>query len=999
MTPRSLTTRQPEYSSAESQQAGTLRLSSRLASSGGSIPIGVLSESATCVPPDMTVQDVRDMLCRDEPITGLVVTSLQQPVGLVMSLHLDRILGSRFGHALFHAKPVSKVMDPDPLIVQYDMPLEVAADHVMEREKAKIFDHIIVMRNRQLEGVVPVPKMLETLARLEAERRTELTRLTERLKEEIIERQSVAEELRNSREMLNTVIESLPHSISWKDAGLNYMGCNNNFAKEAGFARPGEVIGKTDLQISWPEDEADLLSQWDKQVMESHLPVHQMVERESGKVFVEIRKIPMFDSKDNFLAILSIYEDVTEKELAARAIAANRAKSQFLANMSHEIRTPMNGVLGMAELLLGTALDAHQRHLAETVFRSGESLLRVLNDILDFSKIEAGKLELEFIEFDLHDEIEEMMEVMAENAHKKGLEFICQIEKEVPKGLAGDPGRLRQILTNLVGNAIKFTQKGEVMVYAFLVEEYDDSVILGFEVRDTGVGIPLKEQARIFEPFSQSDWSMSRKYGGTGLGLSISKQICEMMGGEIGVESSPGAGSTFRFTVSMKKQRPGKAARELCRFEHPQSLRVLIVDDNENNRAVLRYQMDSWGIANDSAESGPLALEMLQEAKNEGKPYDIAILDMMMPDMDGMELAQAIKADSGLRDTKLLVLTSVGDYATPDKILEVGISASLNKPVRRSQLYNCLLALTGINRPSSAARIGKFDDSAKLKGHLLLAEDNPINQEVSRGMIQKLGCSLDIVENGKEALKALSEKKYDLVLMDCQMPEMDGYAATRIIREKERRGEFGVKRVRIVALTAHAMTGDREQCLAVGMDDHLRKPFTLDQLHQTLTRWLSSEKQREKPEHSGTASETPAEAYISPDSDVQAGAAVPLRSACLDRNILDSIRSLQTEDAPDLFDRVIGIYMQQSPLLMERLRDAISRQDPAAIELAAHSLKSGNANVGALEMAALCSELEQLGRSKCTDDAPEILARVEEAYPSVLDALKAELNGSHIKRH
>jgi PAS domain S-box-containing protein len=998
MLAQSLTDKRLDSLLAESQQAGVLRLASPPASGGGSIPIGILAESATCVPPGMTVQNVCEMLSRDEPITGLVVTSSEQPVGLVMSLHLDRILGNRFGHALFHAKPVSKVMDPDPLIVEYSMPLEIAADHVMEREKAKIFDHIIVMRDRQLLGVVPVPKMLETLARLESQRRAELTLLTEKLREEVTERQSVAEELHNSREMLKTVIERLPHSISWKDASLNYMGCNSNFAKETGFTSPGEVIGKNDSQISWQEDEADLLSHWDQQVMEAHLPIHRMVERESGKVFIEIRKIPMFDSKENFLGILGIQEDVTEKELAARAIAANRAKSQFLANMSHEIRTPMNGVLGMAELLLGTDLDEHQRHLAETVFRSGESLLRVLNDILDFSKIEAGKLELEFIEFDLHDQIEEMMEIMAENAHRKGLEFICQIEREVPKVLAGDPGRLRQILTNLVGNAIKFTESGEVMVRAFPVEENGDSVILGFEVKDTGVGIPLKEQPRIFEPFSQSDWSMSRKYGGTGLGLSISKQICEMMGGEIGVESRPGAGSIFRFTVRMNKQSEGNAGQDLCRFKHPQNLRLLIVDDNENNRAVLQYQIDSWGIANESTESGPLALEMLRKAASEGKPYDIAILDMMMPGMDGMELAQAIKADSGLCDTKLLVLTSVGDYASPDKIREVGISASLNKPARRSQLYNCLLSLTGMNPLSRDMGFSKSNGEIKLSGHLLLAEDNPINQEVSRGMIQKLGCSLEIVENGKEALQALYKKRYDLVLMDCQMPEMDGYATTKIIREKEKRGEFGQKHIRIVALTAHAMTGDREQCLAAGMDDYLRKPFTLDQLHQILTRWLNTENRIEEPEHYWIPPEIPANTCPASDLNAQAQAVSPPRPQCLDRNILDSIRSLQTEDTPDVFERVIGIYMQKSPLLLEKLRDAISRQDAAAIESAAHSLKSGNANVGALEMAALCSELEQLGRAERIDRVPEIFARLEETYPLVLDALKAELNGGHIEQ-
>jgi PAS domain S-box-containing protein len=933
------------------------------------------------------------MLDIEEPITGLVVTSGDRPVGLVMSLHLYKILGSRFGHALFHSKPISRLMDTAPLVVDYHMPIEVAADYVMKREKSRIFDHLLIMRDHLLLGVVPVPGMLDTLARLESERRTELTHLTDVLRQEAVERQRVAEELRNSRKMLKTVIESLPHSISWKNKDLNYMGCNDNFARETGFTTPAELTGKNDSQLAWGRDEADLMSQWDHQVVETHLPVQQMVERDSGKTFIELRKIPMFDSRKNFLGILSIQEDVTKKELAARAIAANRAKSQFLANMSHEIRTPLNGVLGMAELLLGTDLDRHQRHLAETLFRSGESLLHVLNDILDFSKIEAGKLELEFIEFDLHEQIEETMEILAHAAHRKGLEFICHIEREVPKVLAGDPGRLRQILTNLVGNAIKFTESGEIMVRAFAVEENGDSITLGFEVKDTGIGLTREEQERIFEPFSQSDCSMSRKYGGTGLGLSISRQICEMMGGQIRVESTPGAGSIFSFTAALIKQREDDSLRDFRRCKSLQNLRVLIVDDNDTNRAVLRYQLDSWGIANECAEAGPPALEMLRKAHGEGKPYDIAVLDMMMPGMDGMEVARTIKADPRLYATRLLVLTSVGDYASPDKIRELGISASLNKPARRSQLYNCLLGLAGMNTAGSDAHAGKSVAEPSFSGRLLLAEDNPINQEVTRGMVQKLGCSLDIVENGKEVLQALSRKRYDLVLMDCQMPEMDGYTATRIIRQKQERGEFGPGPLGIVALTAHAMTGDREQCLDAGMDDYLRKPFTLEQLKQTLKRFLDSGTL------CGICPEIPTGACPAPeDLCAVAQPVAPPPPPCLDRNVLDGIRSLQTEDMPDVFDKVLDIYMQKSPLLLDKLREAIYKQDPDAIEFAAHAFKSGNANIGAIEAAALCAELEQLGRAGRSDTAPEILARLETAYSCVLEALKAERNGGILER-
>ena len=457
-----------------------------------------------------------------------------------------------------------------------------------------------------------------------------------------------------------------------------------------------------------------------------------------------------------------------------------------------------------------------------------------------------------------------------------------------------------------------------------------------------------------------------------------------MMDGNMEVESRPGEGSAFRFTIRMNigsRCDPGLDARLP---KEPQNLRVLIVDDNEHNRAVLQYKVDSWGMRNESAESGPLALDKLREARSEGGPFDIAILDMMMPGMDGIELARAIKADLELRDTKLVLLTSVS-YASPDTLKEAGISASLNKPARSSALYNCMIGLCGMGRANRNAPPGECARTG-LSGRLLLAEDNPVNQEVTRGMIRYLGCELDTVENGELALQALSQSRYDLVLMDCQMPEMDGYTATRIIREKEKLGEFGAQPIRIVALTAHAMAEAREQCMAAGMDDYLGKPFTLQQLHDTLRRWMDPEKQASGPEkasNAGRAANLTAERQPAPKPHPQT----------LDPGILGGIRSLGTEGMPDVLEKVIAIYMENSPLLMDKLRQAISSRDASAIQFAAHSLKSGNANVGALELAGLCGELEQLGRSGRTEAAPEILARVEKTYPLVVEALKAEIKG------
>jgi PAS domain S-box-containing protein len=678
-----------------------------LASRGRSICIEELAEPAVCIPPDTPIRDAKEMLGNDEPINALVVTSSGKPAGLICSLHLDSILSKQFGVALFYPKPVARVMDTSPLNIEAGTPLEEAASLAMQREKGKIFDHIVVTRSGSLIGIVSVPKMLETLAALEHRRRAQLTLLTQRLTGEIRDREKAAQALQRSREMLKRVIESFPHSLFWKDRDLRYLGCNRHFAVEAGCETTSGVIGKTDRELAWKDDEAQLFHRWDMEVVDSPEPSRHMLELQSGTLFLEVRRTPMFDSKGNFIGVLGTHEDVTEKEMAAKAIAANRAKSQFLANMSHEIRTPMNGVLGMAELLLGTELDMHQRKLAETVFRSGQSLLRVLNDILDFSKIEAGKLELEHVNFDLRTEVEELIELVADNAHRKGLEFICRIDESVPANLTGDPGRLRQVLTNLIGNAVKFTEQGEIFVHGFLREETQDWILLGFEVRDTGIGIAPEAQSKIFQAFSQSDQSMSRRFGGTGLGLSISRQLCEMMGGQIEVESRPGKGSRFRFTVRLKKQHPGKLADEPYMGSLTAALRVLVVDDNETNREVLQCQLDSWKMSGDCAESGEQALDMLRAAANSGNAYDLAILDKMMPGMDGLELARRIRQEPSLASIVLIMLS--GDI---ERSCNPGLAAHLTKPVRPSQLYNAIeTAMQG--RPCSKRSVPAYSETRK----------------------------------------------------------------------------------------------------------------------------------------------------------------------------------------------------------------------------------------------------------------------------------------------
>lgn len=794
---------------------------------------------------------------------------------------------------------------------------------------------------------------------------------------DVTQRKKIEEELAYERDLLRALLDNIPDRIYFKDVHSRFIRCSASMIRRLGLKEAKDIIGKTDFDFHAPEHAKEFYED-EQRIVLTGQPLINKLERQSdvagNDIWATVTKVPLYNQNGAVTGIIGISRDVTQLKKAEEALEQARdealesasVKARFLANMSHEIRTPMYSITGMTGLLSETRLSQEQREYVDNIRDSTQTLLGIINDILDFSKIEAGKLSFEVIDFELRESVENTVEMLAEHAQRKGVELNCWIDANVPNLLRGDPGRFRQVLANLLANAVKFTEKGEVLVRITRLTETDSQVNLHFAVSDTGVGIEARAMPLIFQPFTQGDGSTTRKFGGTGLGLTISKQIVELMKGEIGVESTAGKGSLFWFNLPFQKQ-TGTTEKRPVRAEDFSGASVLVVELHETSRNIIGELLGRLPIKLSFAKSAQECLAALRAAAAQGTPFGVVMVDLTRPEFGDMNLIHAIKAEPDIAAVKVMALTPMGTRLDPATMRASGIDACMMKPLRQTRLYECLRNVihgTATDTLHTGEQRGMAASSGveKRNARVLLAEDNPVNQKLTLRQLRKLGFNADAVANGREVLQALQQVPYDIILMDCQMPEMDGYETARAIR----RIDHGTGRSPyIVALTANAMLGDRDKCLGAGMNDYLPKPLDVEDLEGVLERAL--------------ANLQPIEGEI------------PAPHSCLDPAVIAGLRDLREPNEPDSLTELAELFIKDGRTRLSRLERALADKDAAAAAANAHTLKGSANNLGARQMAALCGSLEMAAKSLDLGEAANILLELKGEFQRVEQALRAEM--------
>jgi two-component system sensor histidine kinase/response regulator len=850
----------------------------------------------------------------------------------------EQVIG-KTDHDFYHAELAEKYRGDDRHVIETGKVLEAVEEH-HKPDGSKLYVQVLKTPVRDADGRIVG---------------------TQGMFWDVTARKQTEEALRESEQRLQSILDNARAVIYVKGVDGRYVLVNRLF-ESLFHVRRGEVVGKSDLDL-FPTEMAESFRSNDRRVLAAGAPLQfeEVAPHDDGPHTYISTKFLLYDVNGVPHALCGISTDITERKRAEvelktakeAAEAASQAKSVFLANMSHEIRTPMNGIIGMTELVLDTPLSPDQREYLKLVKESADSLLNVINDILDFSKVEAGKLDLEQIPFALRDNLGDAMKSLAFRAHTKGLELACHVATDVPDYVSGDPSRLRQVLNNLVGNAIKFTDQGEVVVDVQVDEQADGQVVLHFCIADTGIGVPLEKQALIFEAFEQADSSTTRRFGGTGLGLAISRKLIQMMGGRVWLESEPGHGSRFHFTARLSRASP-PTVRTLAEGASLIDLPVLVVDDNATNRRILDEMLRNWRMCPTSVDGGPAAVAEMQRAAAAGKPFSLVLLDANMPQMDGFQLAAEINRQSQLAGVTIMMLTS-GDR--PDDVRrcrQLGIASYLMKPIKQSELLEAIMLSLG-RHVAPEAVAAEVPPPAAPGRHLkvLLAEDSVVNQKLAVYLLEKWGHHVTVANNGHEAVARVQAEPFDLVLMDVQMPEMDGLEATATIRQRETKSGTHVP---IVAMTAHAMVGDRERCLESGMDDYLSKPIRARELLAAIEKVIAGQ----------------------PPSDGKHAESSIDWAAALDR--------LQGDR--ELLEELVGVIRQEAPRLLAEVRDAVDRGDAAALRLSAHTLKGSLGNFAAARAVEAARRLELMAKQGDLSDAQPALVALEHELSRFLPELE-----------